>query len=489
MVRDIVLAFTVGSSSGADAFYIAFRIPNFMRRLFAEGAFSQAFIPVLVKTCEKEGIDSARDLTDALFWRYGLLLITIVCFGVLVSPILARVFAPGFSHDPQLIALTSNLLAITFPYLGFISLVALSSAVLNSQGHFALPAATPILLNISLIGTALWLTPLINTPAYGLAMGVLIAGFLQLAIQVPALSSIKFLPRLRYSASHPGVRRVFALMIPALFGVSVSQINLLLDTVLASFLVTGSVSWLYYADRLMELPLGIIAIALSTVMLPFLTKILASGEIKAIHRTQTWALWVVMVFGLPASMALIIFGQFILTVLFQYGEMRYSDILMSSYALSAYAIGLPAFMMIKVLAPNYFAHQDTSTPVRVGIIAMTANMVLNLFLVWIFDHVGLALATALAGWLNAALLLRGLCARGWYAINQIPFLSILKILAATAVMAQIYWLLPDIGSFQEFMWLERSIWLVIILLASLASYFATLWIFGFRYSSFLIPSR
>jgi putative peptidoglycan lipid II flippase len=489
LIRDIVLANAVGASAGADAFFVAFKIPNFLRRLFGEGAFAQAFVPVFSETREKHGEASVQQLVNQVAGRFGLILLLITVIGVLAAPVIAQVFAPGFANDPGKLALTAELLRWTFPYLFFISLVAFSGGILNSVGRFAVPAATPIFLNLCLIGAALFLAPLISPSVLGLAIGVFIAGVVQLLIQLPALHAAGLLPKPSLASDHPGVSNILKLMVPALFGVSVSQINLLLDTVLASLLVSGSVSWLYYSDRLMELPLGVIAIAVSTVILPKLSREFANDQTASAQATQSWAIWVVLVLGLPCAMVLAVFGELILSTLFQYGAMQASDIQASAASLMAYSLGLPAFMLIKVLAPHYFAHQDTKTPVKIGLIAMVANMAFNLMLVWSLDHVGLALATSLSAWLNAALLLRGLHQRGWYQIGEIPWKPVWQVGLALIVMVQVGWWAPTALELAT-----EGMWMRVVLTAALLGfagvfYLATLWLVGIRYTRMLVPPK
>jgi len=487
LVRDIVLANSVGASAGADAFFVAFKIPNFLRRLFGEGAFAQAFVPVFSETREKDGEASVKRLIDQVAGRFGLILVAISILGVLLAPWIAMLFAPGFSDDPGKLTLTADLLRWTFPYLGFICFVAFAGGILNSVGRFAVPAATPIFLNLSLIGSALFLVPLVSPSVMGLAIGVAIAGLIQLLIQIPPLIAAGLLPKPSLQADHPGVSKILKLMVPALFGVSVSQINLLLDTVLASLLVSGSVSWLYYSDRLMELPLGVIAIAVSTVILPKLSREFAQDDLNASRQTQSWAIWVVLVLGLPCAAALAVFGELILSTLFQYGAMTVTDIEASALSLMAYAAGLPAFMMIKVLAPHYFAHQDTKTPVRIGLIAMTANMGFNLILVWSLDHVGLALATSLSAWVNAMLLLRGLHQRGWYQIRGLPWKSALQVGLALLLMVQVGWWAPTAAVLSDHAIMERIGWTALLLIVSGLLYLVTLRLTGIRYTSLLVP--
>ena len=412
LVRDIVIATLVGAGGAADAFFVAFKIPNFLRRLFAEGAFNQAFIPVLAEYSEKKTRAEIRRLNNAVAGCLGLSLVALSALAVLAAPLLVWVFAPGFASDPEKQALTVGMLRITFPYLLLISLTAFAGSILNTYGRFAIPAFTPVLLNISLIASAIFLSSWAGSSAEALAWGVLIAGIVQLAFQLPFLAREGLLPIPIPDWKHSGVRRILKLMAPALFGVSVSQINLLLDTLLASFLTDGSVGWLYYADRLVELPLGVFGIAIATVILPTLSRQHASDDKEKFSQLLDWSVRMVLLLGLPATLALILLAEPLLITLFQYGAMTPHDVEMAALALRAYALGLLAFMLIKVLAPGYFARQNTRTPVRIGIKAMVANMVFNLLLILPLAHAGLALATALSAFLNAGLLARGLRQEG-----------------------------------------------------------------------------
>ncbi|RKQ95851.1 putative peptidoglycan lipid II flippase [Kushneria sinocarnis] len=422
LVRDVVIATLFGAGSGADAFFIAFRIPNFMRRLFAEGAFNQAFVPVLSEYATQREHRETRELLDATAGTLALVLLALTVVAVVCAPWLVWVFAPGFHDDGHgKLALTADMLRITFPYLLLISLTAFSGSVLNSYSRFAVPAFTPVLLNLVLIAAALWLAPLLAEPVMALAWGVLLAGLAQLLFQLPFLARLGLLPRLRPNFRHHGVRRILRLMGPAMFGVSVSQINLLVDTVLASLLASGSVSWLYYSDRLVELPLGVFGIAIGTVILPALSRQHATNDPQHFARMLDWGIRAVLLIGLPAALALLVLAEPLLVTLFQYGAMTEHDIAMSALSLRAYATGLLAFMLIKVLAPGYYARQDTVTPVKIGVVAMIANMGLNVALMGPLAHAGLALATALSAWLNAGLLARGLRRRdvlhfqpGWW---------------------------------------------------------------------------
>lgn len=444
LVRDVTIARIFGVSAGTDAFFVAFRIPNFLRRLFAEGAFNQAFVPVLGEYKATTTADQVRQLVDRVAGALGSTLVLITLLGVLGAPVLITVFAPGFD-DPWQRGLAIEMLRLSFPYILFISLTAFAGSILNTWGRFAVPAFTPVILNLLLIGAALLLAPLFaeERRAVALAWGVLLAGILQLAFQIPFLARLNLLPRPRLVRRDPGVRKVLALMAPALFGVSVSQINLLLDTVLASLLETGSVTWLYYSDRLIELPLGVFAIAISTVILPSLSGSHARASGQEFSRTLDWALRLVLLIGVPAMLALMVISEPLLATLFQYGDFADADVQMAAISLRAYALGLLAFMLIKVLAPGYFARQDTRTPVRIGIIAMVANMLLNLLLVWHLRHAGLALATALSAWLNAGLLLRGLLRGGVYLPGRQWPRMLLRFLLAGLVMALVIHVLAD----------------------------------------------
>ena len=404
LVRDVVVATFLGAGNGSDAFFVAFKIPNFLRRLFAEGAFNQAFVPVLSEYSTQRTKQEIRELLNAVAGSLTALLALITALAMLGAPWLVWLFAPGFGCDPEKLALTADMLRLTFPYLLLISLTAFSGSVLNTWNRFAVPAFTPVLLNISLIGAALLLMPLMEEPAMALAWGVLIAGAAQLAFQVPFLMRLGLLPTPWPNFAHDGVKRILKLMVPALFGVSVSQINLLLDTVLASLLAAGSVSWLYYSDRLVELPLGVFGVAIGTIILPALSKRHAEQSTEHFSAMLDWAIRVVLLLGVPAALALAVLAEPFLITLFHYGAMTDNDIQMAAMSLRAYAFGLVAFMLIKVLAPGFFARQDTKTPVKVGIIAMVANMVFNLLLIWPLAHAGLALATALSAFLNAGLL-------------------------------------------------------------------------------------
>lgn len=472
LVRDVVFAWFIGASGGADAFFVAFKIPNFLRRLFAEGAFAQAFVPVLSEYRQRGDIGAVRHLIDRIAGCLGATVVGVSLIAVAGAPLLTMLFAPGFYFNaPEKFALTADMIRITFPYLALISLAGFAGSILNSYDRFAVPALTPVVLNLVLIAAAVWVSPMLDTPVMALAWGVLVAGILQLLVQLPFLARLHLLPRPRMDWRDPAVKKVLLLMAPAMFGVSVSQINLLLDTVLASLISDGSVSWLYYSDRLIELPLGVFGIAIATVILPTLSRQFSSACEYYSH-TLDWALRTVLLISLPATVALMVLSQPIIVALFQHGE-RFSafDARMASYSLTAYALGLTAFMLIKVLATGYFSRQDTKTPVKIGIRAMLANMAFNLVLVvpfhfcWQIGHVGLALATSASAFLNAGWLAAGLRRNGVYQPRS-AWGRFLLLLAAASGLMGVYlgtclYFLPD---FIDLPWWQRLIhvaWLCI----------------------------
>ncbi|MFA0810504.1 murein biosynthesis integral membrane protein MurJ [Microbulbifer epialgicus] len=417
LARDMALARFAGAGDAADAFFVAFKIPNFFRRLFAEGAFAQAFVPVLAEYRQKGGIAAARELSDRVAGALGGVLLLVTLFGVLFAPVVTGIFAFGWWWDGserEKFDLAADMLQITFPYLMLISLAGFTGAILNSFDRFAIPALTPVMLNLVLIGAATVATSWFDPQILALAWGVLVAGVVQLLFQLPFLARERLLPRPKWDWGHPGVRKILRLMAPAIFGVSVTQISLVLDTLLASFLPSGSISWLYFSDRLTELPLGVFGVAVATVILPNLSRQHSDGDPRRFRHTLDWALRSVTLISLPASVALITLAEPLLTTLFQYGEMQPRDMQMAAWSLRAYAMGLLAFMLIKVLAPGYFARQDTYTPVRFGLIAISAKMVLSLLFVIPLNHylklghMGLALATASQAVINAWLLYKGL---------------------------------------------------------------------------------
>lgn len=454
LLRDIVIARLFGTSVGADAFFLANKIPNFMRRLFAEGAFSQAFVPVLSEYRSNKEHGEVRQLISAVMASLGGFLSLLTALVLLAAPVVAVPIAFGFTDEPEKFALFVQMLRITFPYLLLISMTALCGAILNSYGRFAVPGFTPALLNISLIASAFYLAPMLEVPEMALAWGVLIAGVVQLLFQLPFLMRLGLLPMPRLLSGHEGLVRIKRLMIPALFGVSVSQINLLLDTVIASLLVTGSISWLYFSDRLMELPLGIFGVAIAIAVLPSLSRKHAEQSLDEFSATLDWAFRLVCLIAVPATLALVLLAEPLMITLFQNDNFTERDVVNAAASLRAYAIGLLAFMSIKIFAPGYYARQDTRTPVRIGIIAMVANMVMNIaFYLSGYAHVGLALATSLAACLNAFLLWRGLYHDGVFHLHSGWLKFLLQVVVAN--IAMLSFLVYLVGDWQQ--WLDWSL--------------------------------
>lgn len=480
-VRDMVYAQLFGAGTATDAFFVAFKIPNLMRRLFAEGGFALAFVPVFSQYKTQRSPQQLQHLLNTVAGTLSIILFAVTVIGVVTAPLLIMLFAPGFTADQNKYDLTVSLLRITFPYLMFISLTGFAGGVLNSYGRFAIPAITPVVLNICLITSAIWVAPHLQQPVMALAWGVFIAGVAQLLLQIPALIAIRQLPKPRWGWRTEGVQRVFKLMIPTLFGSSVAQINLLFDTLLASLLVEGTVSWLYYSDRLVEFPLGLFGVTLGVVILPSLSQKHAATSPQAFSQTLDWALRWALLIGLPAAVALILLAGPLLATLFQYGEFTAHDVRMASFSLMAYAVGLLAFMVIKVLNPGFYARQDTRTPVKIGVIAMVVNMVLNVILIFPLAHAGLALATSLSSCLNAGLLLYLLQRRNIYRPSQSGLFFLIRLLLASALMGG--WLWIGIGELTD--WItasaqERILRLTWLIVGGFSAYLIAVVLVGIR---------
>ncbi|SIN72313.1 murein biosynthesis integral membrane protein MurJ [Salinivibrio sp. ES.052] len=492
LVRDVVIANLMGAGAAADVFFFANKIPNFLRRLFAEGAFSQAFVPVLTEYQALDKNDSARthsrELVANVVGTLGGLVTIVTLLGVIGSPVLAALFGTGWfvdwldGHpDGAKFELASLMLKITFPYLWFITFVALSGAILNTLNKFAVSSFTPVFLNIAIIAAAIGLSPHLAQPEIGLAIGVFAGGVVQLLFQLPFLSQEGMLVRPKWGWQHPGVVKIRQLMIPALFGVSVSQINLLFDTFIASFLMTGSISWLYYSDRLLEFPLGLFGIAIATVILPALSQKHVDQSPKQFAATMDWGVRMVLLLGVPAMAGLIVLAKPMLMVLFMRGEFGVPDVQAASLSLVAYACGLVNFMVIKVLAPGYYARQDTKTPVKYGVVAMVSNMVFNAIFAYFFSYVGLAIATALSALINAGLLYQGLHRRHIYRLSQSTLTFILKLLVAVSVMVVgLYVLMPSLSQWVAMSLFSRSVSLAGCIIGGGALYLVTAVLCGVR---------
>lgn len=478
-MRDLVFAHVFGATAGLDAFFIAYRIPNFLRRLFAEGAFSQAFVPVLSEYRQQRTPADIKLFLDRMAGTMSVILFLFTALAVLIAPWLIWIFAPGFSGDASRLELTISMLRITFPYIFFISLTAYVSGILNSYNKFSIPAFTPNLFNLAMIGAAIFLAPHFANPVKALAWGVFLGGLLQLLFQLPYLHKLKLIPTPALVLRDEGVRRVLKLMLPAIFGVSVAQISLFFDTLLASFLPSGSISWLYYSDRLTSFPLGVFGVAIATVVLPHLARNHAAQSHAEFSATIDWALQFVLLVALPSMLAIMLLSGPILATLFKYGKFTNFDVLMAQRSLLAFALGIPAFMLVKVLASAFYSTQNIKTPVKIAIIAMIANIILALILVFPLKHAGLALATSLTSSLNAGLLFWLLRKNDIYKPCSGWPIFLLKSISANLLLV----LLLYFGSPSLKVWLNWDGWnktwhLGVLGVAAIAIYLICMWAMG-----------
>ena len=492
LVRDVVFARFFGATIVMDAFIVANRIPNMLRRFFAEGAFSQGFVPVMARYREQHDHDDAREFVDAVAGTLGILLFLLTLVGVVAAPLLVLIVAPGFVGDDGRFDLATAMLRFTFPYLFFVSLTAFAGGVLNTYGKFGAPAFTPVILNVVLIASALWLAPQLEEPGMALAYAVFIAGAVQLAFQLPFLAKIHAIPRPRWRPRHEGVRRVVKLMLPAIFGSSVAQINVLLGGIIASLLGVGKISLLYYSDRLMEFPLGLFGIALATVTLPYLSRQAANRSMQEFADTVDWSMRLVVLIATPAAVGLIVLAGPLVATIFYGGEFTAFDVEMAALSLQAFAAGLIGFSFVKILAPAYLAREDTKTPVRIGLIALAVNFSLSVILAYVLTqagyagtHAGLALAISIAAIVNAWLLYRGLRRDGVVSESQGWMALLLRVIAANVAMVigiryldrpLAWWLAAGV--------LERALWLGAIVTVGVVAYFAVLWLLGTRLRHF-----
>jgi len=484
-VRDAVIARGFGAGLYTDAFFVAFRLPNLLRRLFAEGAFSQAFVPILGEYRSARTPAETRALIDHVATLLALALIVVSAAGILAAPLIIYITAPGFVASPDKFAITVQLLRITFPYILFISLTSLAGGVLNTWSRFSVPALTPTLLNISFIAFALWLAPYFDPPVLALAWAVFVGGLLQLAFQLPFLGNIGMLPRIRFELKDPGVWRILKLMGPAVFGVSIGQISLLINTIFASFLVTGSVSWLYYADRLMEFPTGLLGVALGTILLPSLTRSFVDRSGDEYSRLLDWGLRLTFMLALPCALALALLSVPLISTLFHHGAFGVQDVMMTRRALVAYSVGLLGLILVKVLAPGFYARQNIRTPVKIALLTLAATQLMNLAFIWQLQHAGLALAISLGACINASLLFYQLRKleifqpqKGW----GVFFLKLGLALLVTGIALS--WTAGEDSA-----WLTRPLaWriarLVLLVVVGVGVYFGTLWLLGFRLRHF-----
>ncbi len=488
LVRDVVFARFFGATIVMDAFIVANRIPNMLRRFFAEGAFSQGFVPVMARYKENGDHSESRELVDSVAGTLGLVLFLVTLIGVVAAPLLVLVVAPGFIGEDGRFDLATAMLRFTFPYLLFVSMTAFAGGILNTYGKFGAPAFTPVILNIVLIASALWLSPQMEEPGMALAYGVFVAGLLQLLFQIPFLAKIHAVPRPKWRPRHPGVKRIGALMLPAIFGSSVAQINVLLGGAIASLLGVGKISLLYFSDRLMEFPLGLFGIALATVTLPTLSRQAANSSMREFSNTVDWSMKLVVLIAVPAAIGLILLAEPLVATIFFGGEFTRFDVQMTALSLQAFALGLIGFSFVKILAPAYFAREDTKTPVKAGLMALVVNLVLSVVLAYTLTragyvgaHAGLALAISVAAILNAWLLYHGL--RKDKVVVHSPGWSflLLRFFGANAAMTvAIFWMHRPLDWWIDAGVLDRSFWLGAVVLVSAAVYFLALLLLGMR---------
>ncbi|WP_269533917.1 murein biosynthesis integral membrane protein MurJ [Chitinimonas sp. BJYL2] len=481
LAREVMNTHQFGASHAMDAFVVAFRLPNMFRRIFAEGAFSQAFVPILAEYRSQRGEAATKEFVADIAGLLTLVLIAFTVLGVIAAPVIVWLSASGFAKHTDQFELTVALTRITFPYILLISLSSLASSILNTWNRFSVPAFTPTLLNISMIAFGIFLSPYLDEPIFALAIAVAVGGLAQLAFQLPFLARIGMLPRPKLNLKDAGVLRVLKQMVPALFGVSVAQISLLLNTQFASWLPAGSMSWLNYADRLMELPTGVLGVALGTILLPSLARLRAEDKSEDYSAMLDWGLRLCWLLALPATVALAVIAEPIIAVLFEHGRFTANDTRMTQQALSAYAVGLMALVSIKVLAPAFYARQDIRTPVKMGIITLICTQLLNLVFWQPLGHAGLALAISLGACLNALLLYRGLIRQQIYTPKPgwLRFLSKLG-LAVGAMVVVLFLLAQLLGNWHQHVTWLGAIKLGVLVSAGAVTYFAVLFACGFR---------
>ncbi len=492
-VRDTLIARYFGAGMVTDAFIVAFKIPNLLRRISAEGAFSQAFVPILAEYKSQRSFLQTQSLINRVATWLAIILVAVTLLGMLAAPWIVAVVAPGFQADAQKMQLTTELLRITFPYIFFISLVSMAGGVLNTYNKFGIPAFTPVWLNISMIVAVVYFAEHFAEPIKALAWAVFIGGFLQLAFQVPFLKQIGLLPRFelkcpKEAEPDKAVSRILKLMGPAILGVSVAQISLIINTIFASFLVSGSVSWLYYADRLMEFPTGVLGVALGTILLPSLAKAYSSHNDSEYSQLLDWGLRLTFILAAPAAVALAILSAPLVTTLFHYGKFTAHDVLMTQQALIAYSVGLLGLILVKILAPGFYARQNIKTPVKIAIFTLVMTQLMNVLFVFVLhlQHAGLALAIGLGACLNASLLYYHLRKTNLF----IPLLGwrifLLKLSVGLLVMALVlYFAMGNSVAWLQFSLITRLVYLSGLVALGSVSYFATLYLLGFKPRDFM----
>ncbi len=485
LVRESLKAVLFGAGVQMDAFEAAFRLPNILRRMFAEGAFSQAFVPILAEYQRQRGPAATRELVGRVGTLLAVVLLIVTVLGVLAAPWLVYLLAAGFEKTPGKVELTADLIRIVFPYLLFVSLVALAGGVLNVHRRFAIPAFTPVLLNVSVIAAAILLAPRLDPPIVALAWGVAIGGVAQLALQLRPLAKLGMLPRPSLHWNDPGVRRVVFAMGPALLGVSAAQISALVNTQLAAWLGDGRISWITYADRLMEFPSALLGVALGTVLLPSLAKYHSDADHDRYSGLLDWGLRLALLLALPAALALWLIAVPLIATLYQYGRFTPEDLWQVRSALLGYAVGLTALVLVKILAPGFYARQNLRTPVKIAFVTVLITQALALILMWPLGHAGLTLAISLGACVNAVLLLMFLLRHGYYAPKAGWLALVGKLVIALAVLGAVLLAVAGPNSF----WLAASVWakvgrLALVIAAGALAYFATLYLLGFRFSDF-----
>lgn len=474
----------LGAGASLDTFVVITKIPNVFRRIFAEGAFNQAFIPVLSEYKQNQSEQDVRDLINKTFGLLSSSILVLTTFVLLFTPLFVFLFAPGFSDDPIKENLAIDILRITFPYLFFVSLVALSGSILNSFDKFSIPALTPLFYNLVIISIALWIAPHQELPIYSIAWGVFFAGCIQVIIQIYPLIKMNLLPRFRIDLNDPGVKKVIYLMVPGIIAGGVYQLNMLVDTILASFLPTGSPTWLYVSDRLTQLPLGIFAIAIATVILPRLSNLHQLEDKKQFSSTLDWSLRLILLIGVPSLVGLCLLAEPIIMVLFERGEFTQSDSYKASLSLVALCIGLIAFMMIKILTPAFFSRQDPKTPLKIAL----AALLINVFLAWWFafklnlNHVGLAMASTMSAYFTALTLLFILVIRGVYKKEKGWLVFCLRLIFSTLCMTFVLLILnPEMNSWRDLSEFEKVIRMILVIFSGLVIYMLSLRITGLRF--------